>query len=199
MEDSAITTNSPAMSDDIRQFGAAFLLAKAQFRPLSKTGFNAHQRYSYSRLADIYYAIEEPLNKQGIIISHFSRKIDGVKYFFTRLTHVTSGQWIEDMREFEPEGQGNKGIGAANTYMQKYALISLCALATSEDVDDDSFEEVTFITEQQVKQLQEAIKSANNATFLYSSILEFNKVKDLSQLPVSSFNSVMGFITKNRK
>jgi hypothetical protein len=184
----------------------AFAKAKAEFRPTGLSGTNAHQKYEYARIADIYSAVEDSLLKNNIIIWHFS-KVDsgGLELFRTRLIHILSGQFIEDERILESEKPGNQGKGAANTYMKKYALLSLCAIPTE---DDDWDEEQRYIekranepaiSKEQIEELQAAIKTAANGRLLYGNILKFNKVQDLSQLKSSSFISVKSYIANNKE
>lgn len=205
--DHAITaaSNTPAMSSDIRSIAMAFLLAKKEFVATGLGGTNAHQKYKYAKIEDIYHAIESALYKHDIIIWHFARPVDGVEYLHTRLVHTITGQFIEDCRILESEKSGNQAKGAANTYMRKYALLSLCALTTE---DDDGEEEEryisrgsydTYVTDDQLKYLQIAIKSCTNGKAIYDNILRFNKVIDLGQLKASSFESVKAYINNNKE
>jgi hypothetical protein len=202
MEHAVTNSNTPAMSEDIRAIAAAFLLAKKEFIATGLGGTNAHQKYKYAKIEDIYHAIEAGLSKNNIIIWHFARPLEGIEYLHTRLVHTVTGQFIEDCRILESEKTGNQAKGAANTYMRKYALLSLCAISAE---DDDGAEEESYISKQhtisddQLRSIQTAIKSASNATVLYSNILKFNKVQDLTQLKASSFESVKTYIVNNRE
>lgn len=205
MEQPIINSNTPAISEDIRAFGAAFLLAKKEFRATGLSGTNAHQKYTYAKIGDIYHAVEGALSKNNIIIWHFARPDNDKEYLYTRLTHVLTGQFIEDCRILESEKPGNQAKGSANTYMKKYALLSLCAIAAE---DDDGEEEERYISrkveepymaEPQIIYLQNEIKSSANSKILYGNILSFNKIQDLSQLRASSFQSVKSYIDKNRE
>jgi hypothetical protein len=195
-----ITSNTSAMSEDIRSLATAFLLAKKDFSATGHGGTNSHQRYSYAKIGDIYHAVEGALFKNNIIIWHFALPENDREYLHTRLVHTLTGQYIEDRRILESEKPGNQGRGAANTYMKKYALLSLCAIATE---DDDGEEEERYIarkseeptiSDDQIKYLQGEIKSCSNGKTLYSNILKFNKVNDLSQIKVSAFESVKSYI-----
>lgn len=203
--ETTIKNYNPAMSEDIRAIASAFLLAKQEFRATGLAGVNAHQKYNYAKIGDIYHAVEEALAKNNIIIWHFARPVDGIEYLHTRLIHTTTGQFIEDCRQLESEKVGNQGKGAANTYMRKYALLSLCSLTTE---DDDGEEEERYITKKSQEPLlsnecilliQSIIKASSNGKELYNNILRFNKVKDLSELKMSSFESIKSYIANNRE
>ena len=196
-----VTSQTTSMSSDIRILASAFLLAKKEFVVTGLGGTNAHQKYKYAKIGDIYHAIEDALAKYDIIIWHFARPVEGVEYLYTRLIHATSGQFVEDCRILESEKTGNQGKGAANTYMRKYALLSLCALTTE---DDDGEEEERYISrnylsDEQIKHLQSIIKSCANGKSLYDNILKFNRINDLSQLKASLFESVKSYISNNRE
>jgi hypothetical protein len=197
--------NNLPMSEDIRSLASAFLLAKNEFRATGLAGTNAHQKYNYAKIGDIYHAVEDALSKNNIIIWHFARPSDGLEYLHTRLVHAPTGQFIEDCRILESEKAGNQAKGAANTYMKKYALLSLCAIATE---DDDGEEEARYIAKkleepllssEQVSVLQSAIKSASNGTKLYDAIKNAYRVQYVSDIKASSFESVRSYIANNRE
>jgi len=202
MESNFSPNTCPYMSSDIRILAQAFLEAKKEFNKTGKSGKNNHQDYKYAKIEDIYNAVEEALSKQNIIIWHMARPDDTAKtlYLFTRLIHTISGQWIEDMRILESEKPGNQAKGAANTFMKKYAVLSLCAIATE---DDDGEEEEKYIKENktringaQVKEIQEAIKAAVDQKQLWGNIKDLFRINKLEELQSSSFETVLVYITK---
>jgi len=203
--ESIVKSNSPAMSEDIRAIATAFLLAKKEFMATGFGGTNSHQKYKYAKIEDIYNAIERGLSNNNIIIWHFAQPIDGIEYLHTRLIHTLTGQYIEDCRILESEKPGNQGKGAANTYMKKYALLSLCAIATEDDDGEDEERYIykrsqePMLSSEQISIIQSLIKSAANAKILYNNILKFNKVHDLSQLSSTSFEHIKTYIANNKE
>lgn len=201
MEQMTIKSNKPAMSEDIRALAQSFLQAKQEFSSTGLGGMNAHQKYKYAKIEDIYGAVEGALSKNGIIIWHYAQPDAGVEYLHTRLVHTGTGQFIEDCRILESEKPGNQAKGAANTYMKKYALLSLCAIATEDDdgeMEHKHIEEVCINPEQLVF-LQKELKSAGNGAKMHKDILGFNKIHDLSLLKISKFESVRAYIAKTRE
>lgn len=185
--------------NDIRAFAQAFLAAKKEFLTTGRSGKT--DRYKYAKIEDIYNAVEEALANNNIVIWHYARPEGGVEYLYTRLTHTLSGQYIEDCRMLESEKPGNQAKGAANTYMRRYALLSLCAIPTE---DDDCESEQKYISEasinhEQILTLQRELKSAQNGPKLLKDIYGYNKVTDLAQLKASSFEAVRSYIAKNRE
>lgn len=197
----------PARSEDIRALMKDLSLAKAKFTATGKSGNNAHIKQKYALLKDIYNAIVPALAEYNIVAFHYNRVISvGLEYVHTQLFHHPTGQFIEDCRIQESEKPGNQGKGAANTYMKRYALLSLCGIAPDEEDDDGQEEERyiarsydKYITEDQIRSLQTAIKNCANANTLYNNILRFNKINDLAQLKASSFESVKSYIVNNKE
>ncbi len=201
LENTTVMNNHPAMSGDICALACAFLLAKKEFCATGFGGTNSHQKYKYAKIEDIYHAVEGALSKNNIIIWHFACPVDGVEYLHTRLIHTLTGQFIEDRRILESEKAGNQAKGAANTYMKKYAVLSLCAIATE---DDDGEEEERYIathtiSDDQLRILQAAIKSCANGKAIYDNILRFNKINDLANLKISALESVKSYIANNKE
>ncbi len=194
-------SNTPAMSEDIRAIAQEFLLAKQEFLSTGLSGTNAHQKYKYAKIEDIYHAVEGALGRRNIIIWHWARPDAGVEYLITRLVHTLTGQFLEDVRILESEKPGNQAKGAANTYMKKYAVLSLCAIATE---DDDGMEEQKYIDQatisaEQLVTLQKEIKSAQNGAQLLKDVLGYNKIDDLYSLKVSAYDRVKDYILKNKE
>lgn len=191
--------SNPSMSEDIRAFAAAFLIAKQEFSVTGRSG--KADRYKYAKIEDIYHAVEGALAKNDIVIWHLARPEGGVEYLYTRLTHTLTGQYIEDCRMMESEKPGNQAKGSANTYMRRYALLSLCAIPTEDDdcESEQKYINEAYITPEQIIFLQKEIKAAANSITLLNNICSFNKVRELAQLKGSSFDAVKSYIMKNKE
>ncbi len=193
MDDQFSHSKSESMSGDIRLLAQAILMAKKDFKCTGLGGTNAHQKYKYAKLGDIYNAIEDALSNNNIVIWHFSSIIFDKEALTTRLTHAPSGQWIQDVRICESEKPGNQAKGSANTYMKKYALLALCAITAE---DDDGEEEEKHISKKsydpsistsQLKTLQDAIKESEKSKEIYNNLRATAKIQSLADMPASSF------------
>lgn len=198
-------SNTTAMSDDIRALAQAFQLAKQEFIATGKSGENK-QFGKYAKIEDIYHAVEDALCKNNIIIWHYARPDAGLEYLITRLIHTLTGQFVEDVRVLESEKPGNQEKGKANTYMKKYAVLSLCAIPTEDDDGESERKyieqreaEEPFISQEQIDILTADLNACSNAGTLYANIKSFNQVENLSQLKRSKFAGVKAYIEKNRK
>jgi hypothetical protein len=191
------------MSDDIRELAQAFLQAKMRMGGAKKNSkSNLHK---YANLLAVYEAVEEALHQHNIFIWHFAERLaDGESVLHTRLIHAPSGQFIQDTRSLKSEKPGNQAVGSANTYMRRYAVLSLCALETEDDDGEDERKyiekrEREFIDPEQVIELQELMKQIGVKNETYQYILNRNGVSDLAELRKSQYNGVMHFIRSLKK
>ena len=190
---------SAAMSEDIRAISGALLQAKKNFKATGKSGFHANQKWKYALLDEIYDAVEDALHEQSIIIWHGATFLyDSHKELLrTRLIHAPTGQWMEDLRLLESEKPGNQAKGSANTYMRKYAVLSLCAIA-AEDDDCQSEEDYLHqqksqecITAPQLEMIKDLIRAHPHKTTVFKMILTQYKIDDLQKLSSNHFNSAI--------
>ena len=189
MENNYSKSNNPRMSEDIRLFAQAFAISKRSFRATGKSARNDHQKYNYAKIEDIYNAVEDALLDNNIVIWHGSDLIESNEVMRTRLTHTLSGQFIEDIRLLVSEKPGNQAKGAANTYMKKYALLSLCAIPTE---DDDGAEEEEYISNEDklpITEDQEKTLSRCRPEYQESIFKRYN-VTHLGQLKRGQFKEI---------
>ncbi len=206
------------MSDDIRELAQAFLQAKMRMGGARKNSkSNLHK---YANLFAVYEAVEEALHQHNIFIWHFAEVLsrgEGSKgeesksagadietVLHTRLIHAPSGQFIQDTRPLKSEKPGNQAIGSANTYMRRYAVLSLCALETADDDGEDERKYIEkrdkeFIDAVQVAELQEFMKQMGVKNDTYQYILNRNGISDLAELKKSQLNGLMHFIRSLKK
>lgn len=189
-------SHSRLMSEDIRQIAQALGFAKREFRSTGKSARNDHQKYSYAKLDDIYGAVEEALDHNSIIIVHHSEDHpDGKELLETRLIHWASGQFIADRRWMVSEKPGNQGKGAACTYMSKYAVLSLCAIAPE---DDDGQGEQKHLAKEisgkSLAKVQDAIRASASPAKTIKALLEDYKCTHLYELYESEVMMALKFI-----
>jgi len=142
------------MSDDIREFAKAFLIAKRLFTATGKD--SQSNRHKYASIDAVYAAVESALFDNNIFITHAAEYLgDNVVVLNTRLIHSLSGQFMQDTRLLVSDQPGNQAKGSANTYMRRYAVLSLCALSTE---DDDGEDERKYI-EKKKEDLSKVISS----------------------------------------
>ena len=179
--------------DDTRILDQAFLKAKIKFRATGMSGTNTGQKWNYAKLEDIYNAVEDSLAEQGIFIRHLCKYTGDAELLYTYLKHAESGQYVMDERRISSEKPGNQGRGAGETYAKKYAVLSLCAIATSDKDDDDGVEEQHYILVQELKNL------VGSNTGLIDKILQFNKKDALEDLSVRQLEQALYHLKNPKK
>lgn len=208
MEQNYQSNKTHLMSDDIRQLAQAFLQAKMRMSGAKKNAkSNLHK---YANLLAIYEAVEQALHEQNIFIWHFAEVLnkkeesDAQAVLHTRLIHAPTGQFIQDTRPLKSEKPGNQAMGSANTYMRRYAVLSLCALETEDDDGEAERKYIEkrdreFIDPAQVIELQECMKQMGIKNDTYQYILNHNGISDLAELKKYQFKGVMHFICSQQK
>lgn len=203
MEQTHQSNKTHLMSDDIRELALAFLKAKMRMGGAKKNSkSNLHK---YANLHAVYEAVEEALHEQNIFIWHFAEVLttregsDAESVLHTRLIHAPSGQFIQDTRPLKSEKPGNQAMGSANTYMRRYAVLSLCALETEDDDGEAERKYIEkrdqeFIEPEQVVELQELMKQMGIKNDTYQYILTRNGIADLAELKKSQIKGLMHFI-----
>lgn len=203
MEQDYQSNKTHLMSDDIRELAQAFLQAKKRMGGAKKNSkSNLHK---YANLLAVYEAVEDALHQHNIFIWHFAEVLsksdgsDNESVLHTRLIHAPTGQFVQDTRSLKSEKPGNQAVGSANTYMRRYAVLSLCALETEDDDGEDERKYIEkrdreFIDPEQVAELQEFMKQMGIKNETYHYILNRNGISDLAELKKSQFNGVMHFI-----
>jgi hypothetical protein len=208
MEQAYQSNKTHLMSDDIRELAQAFLKAKMRMGGAKKNSkSNLHK---YANLLSIYEAVEQALHEHNIFIWHFAEVLgsseasDTQAVLHTRLIHAPSGQFIQDTRPLKSEKPGNQAMGSANTYMRRYAVLSLCALETEDDDGEAERKYIEkrdqeFIEPEQVTELQELMKQMGIKNDTYQYILNRNGISDLAELRKSQFSGLMNFIRGQNK
>lgn len=195
MEKIITNSSSPLMSEAITELAQALQKAKREFRATGKSGTNAHQKYKYATLLDIYNAVEDALDKNNIIIQHGCLIMpDGKEILRTRIIHTLTGQWMEDQRHLEAEKPGNQAKGAANTYVRKYAVISLCAIAAD---DDDGEDEEQYLSDL-INKVEKLINSHADPKKITDQIFVRFKVQSLKQIKAVDLEKIFNSLKEKQ-
>ena len=123
-------------SENCKTLFAAVLKAQGDFEtlPKDKQGFG----YKYTDLDTVITSVRPILQKYGIGFMQTLATIEGKSGLTTRLFNA-EGEWIEDTT-FLPEVQLKgtnpaQNMGAAITYMKRYALCAILGISSDEDTD----------------------------------------------------------------
>lgn len=143
MEEQATSLHhKPPKPPTIDKLATALAKAQGEFQPVAKTGKNPHLKNEYATLDDIISAIRKPLATHGLsFVQLLNSNGDEALTLRTMLLHE-SGQYIESVVQVHA-GSGNRGVnelqalGAAITYMKRYALSAMLGIAADTDGDGE--------------------------------------------------------------
>jgi hypothetical protein len=87
-------------------------------------------RYKYASLPRVLDEVRPKLAEHGLVLTQIPTTDVGV---FTTVFHE-SGQWISfPPLHIEPAGRTPQNVGSAISYARRYAILSICNLATEDD------------------------------------------------------------------
>lgn len=124
-------------SPEIGELVAALALASLEFKPIVKDKWNPHFSSHYADLASIREATDAALAGHGLRLLQFPDARGAVVTVTTRLAHK-SGQWIEAPFSAEARNGTAQAVGAATTFICRYAEVHILRLALGEDDDGNS-------------------------------------------------------------
>lgn len=141
-------------------------------------------KYNHASLANVTEQIGSALSKQGLSAS-WSTKQNGVIMVTCKITHV-KGHSEETTLSAPSDTSGSKNaiqaIGSTITYLERYTLLALTGLATSEMDDDGKAAEVELIDEKEISQITDflsEIGGTSKGQFLKYMAIE--KIEDISK------------------
>lgn len=115
----------------------ALLAVQGDVGNVQRNADNPHFRSRYVTLDAVLAAVRAPLTKAGVIILQ-DPHVDGATVTVTTRLFHTSGEWVENTctATAGPDKRGNVGvqqIGSTITYLRRYALMALFAVAPTDD------------------------------------------------------------------
>lgn len=122
-----------AQSESINELAAALSKAQGKFGHITKNKAVkfGQTNYAYADLADSFDECREALSENGLAIVQPIQPMGNGWVIITKLMH-SSGQWLDSMLPINIEGKP-QDLGSRITYMRKYQLWSILALATDDD------------------------------------------------------------------
>jgi len=157
--------------------------------------------YSHITLGYALSKVNPVLSKYGLSISWSTKQADGGIYVTCKLSH-SAGHFEESTLHSPPDGSGGKNsiqaIGSAVTYLKRYTAFSLLGLESA-DADDDgkgSEDEIEYLSEEQIANLQALIEEVNADE---SKFLAWLKVTSLSDIQAAAYDDCVRQLERKRK
>lgn len=114
----------------------------------------SYTEYNHASLANVTTTINEALSEQGLSAAWIQSQTDDKLTVTCKITHIL-GHSESTSLTAPPDISGGKngiqGIGSTNAYLQRYTLLSLAGLATSEMDDDGAGSEAEYIDDGQIE------------------------------------------------
>lgn len=129
------------MSEKVDKIGAALISARLEI--LNPTKSAVAHKYKYADINSVLDSIITPCLNHGILVQQHIESCEKFEFSInTFLLHPESNQYIMSLLKISPEMNTTgretpiKELGGAITYMKRYALMSIFALAGDEDDAD---------------------------------------------------------------
>tara|TARA_R100000808_G_scaffold4356_1_gene14426 strand:+ start:3421 stop:4080 length:660 start_codon:yes stop_codon:yes gene_type:complete len=121
-------------SENIDQIGAALAKAQGALSNVSKdkTAKAGRYSYSYANIADVLELIREVASTNGLAYVQSAEPAESLLVMTCRLIHE-SGQWLEVYTAAEPGDWSPQAVGSCETYLRRYQLIKVFAVAAEDD------------------------------------------------------------------
>ena len=121
----------------------AIMTAQEELAGLEADSVNTHFKSKYASLPGVYEHVKPVLKKYGLFVHHYMKPFTNESQVLrTVIRHRDSYQEFIDERFIISERPGPQGTGGAETYMKRYALLSLLGIALGEKDDDGEAERV---------------------------------------------------------
>jgi len=147
--------------------------------------------YHHASLANVTRKINKGLSGHGLSASWTTTQTNGSVTVTCKITH-SQGHSEETSLTASPDTSGSKNaiqaIGSTISYLERYTLLALCGLATSDMDDDSRTAEIKYISDTQKSTIVDMIHDtgADEKKFL-----EYLKAESIELIPELKFNAAM--------
>lgn len=124
-------------SEQINELATALAKAQGQISPAIKDSSNPFFKSKYADLSSVWNACKDPLSTNGLAVLQTMDYRDNQLFLVTTLAH-SSGQWMRSSIPIVTEKNNAQGIGAAITYMRRYALSAMVGITCDDDDDGNA-------------------------------------------------------------
>lgn len=139
----------------------ALSLAQSEVENASKSSTNPHFKSRYADLAEVLNTVRETFTKHGLSLIQ-STGYDGTLVTVTTAIGHSSGSYITSAASCVPAKADAQGVGAATTYLRRYALAAMCGIAQEDDDGNAaSHSKPAMATTQQVDEMFDALASVS--------------------------------------
>ena len=111
---------------------AALAAAQSEVENAIKGNVNPHFKSRYADLAEVLNTVRPTFARHGLSILQ-STAFDGINVSVTTTLAHAEGGWVSSCASCVPARVDAQGIGAATTYLRRYALAAMAGVAQEDD------------------------------------------------------------------
>jgi len=119
-------------SEQLDRLADALSKAQGEIQNVVKDAKNPHYKNEYASLDAVTDTVRPIFAKHGLSVAQVPEYADGIVTVATLLLH-SSGQWILGLPAAPLSKADAQGVGSATTYLRRYSLAGLAAIAQTDD------------------------------------------------------------------
>jgi hypothetical protein len=123
-------------SNPIASLATALVAAQAELKNPTKNKQNPHLRNWYADLGAVLESVLPTFTKHGLAVVQLPCEMEGEPALTTILLHK-SGEWLETTTRIRPVKSDPQGVGSAQSYARRYALMALAGCVGDDDDDGE--------------------------------------------------------------
>jgi hypothetical protein len=178
---------------------AALAEAQGEIENASKNAANPHFRSKYADLAEVLNTVRPVLSKHGLSLVQ-STGFNGELVTVSTVLGHKSGCLIFSEAACKPAKSDAQGVGAATTYLRRYARAAMTGVAQEDDDGQAARHDgkpqavqTPAISEAQEAELRDALEAAGKTA---EGCCSYFGIEKLSQLPAPRFKEAMEMLKK---
>ncbi len=181
---------------------AAFKASPPEIEKDKKVSYKAGAgttEYHHASLANVTRKINDGLSKHGLSASWTTKQDNGHVTVTCKITHCM-GHSEETSLTASPDTSGSKNaiqaIGSTISYLERYTVLALTGLATSDMDDDGQTTEIEYLSQDQQTEITDLMleTDANEKKFL-----EYLGAESLEKIPASQYKKALTALKTKEK
>jgi hypothetical protein len=191
-------------SDSIGQISSALAKAQLHIGNASKDAKNPFFKSKYADLASVREACRKPLSENGLALTGSVICENGLWMYVGKLSHAESGEWFQTYVPLLMAKNDMQSFGSAQTYAERYAIKSLCAIATEDDDGNEASAKTSATPVTQVlkkitgEQLDTLVFTLNITDEEKANMTSHYKVANLEDLSFDQAVNAIAILEKKR-
>lgn len=141
-------------SESIKEIMSAIKEVQQRAGTIQKTseGQVGTRKYKYADLKDTWEVVKPLLDSNDLVViqSPTTGTTQIGQFFVTRIYHIKSDQWIEEMMQMVMTRDDPQSMGSSITYYRRYMVTSMLGLIPDDDNDAKSSRLATAVQKQRI-------------------------------------------------